>query len=489
MTTQTHDTTETKRPASGRPSQDGPLLGGVDHHALLRRTTELALGFLDSLPDRPVRQRASLGELRAALGGPLPEAGETDVEVRHAEPGLVASAGPRYFGFVIGGSLPAALAADWLTSAWDQNAGGYVIGPSLSVAEETAAAWLVDLFGLPSTSSVGFTTGCQMAHVTCLAAARRAVLLRHGWDVDADGLQGAPDVTVVAGAEVHVTIPIALQLLGLGSRRLVSSIVDGQGRMRPDALRDALAVIDGPVIVCAQVGNVNTGACDPLDEIADVVDERPGAWLHVDGAFGLWAAAAPQRRHLLDGLERADSWATDAHKWLNVPYDSGIAIVRDPAVHRAAMMLQAAYLVQSQGDERDPSDWVTEFSRRARGFAVYAALRSLGRAGVADLVERCCGLAARMADRLASAPGVAILNEVVLNQVLVRFDDDDALTRDVTARVQEDGTCWLGGTTWHDVAAMRVSVSSWLTTDEDIDRSAEAILRCLASAREARGAG
>jgi glutamate/tyrosine decarboxylase-like PLP-dependent enzyme len=287
----------------------------------------------------------------------------------------------------------------------------------------------------------------------------------------------------VGGAEAHITISIALQMLGLGAQRMKRAAVDDQGRMRPDSLREVLATCDGPTIVCAQAGNVNTGSFDPLDEIADIVAQRPNTWLHVDGAFGLWAAASPQMRHLVRGVERADSWASDSHKWLNVPYDSGLVAVADPEVHRASMMMNAAYLMQREGDQRDPSDWVPEFSRRGRGLAVYAALRSLGRDGVTDLIERCSRLARRMADGLSSASGVEVLNEVVLNQVLVRFGDDDALTREVVRRVQDDGTCWLSGSVWQGRAVMRISVSNWSTTEADADLSTQAILRCWEATR------
>ncbi|CAN5785457.1 aminotransferase class V-fold PLP-dependent enzyme [soil metagenome] len=463
---------------------------GDETATLLRRTSELASEFLAGLPERRVPARATLEELRASLSFDLPAAGEPAHQViealaRDGDPGVMASAGPRFFGFVIGGSLPAALAADWLVSTWDQNAGLYVPGPSLAVAEETAARWLLELLGLPPTASVGLTTGCQMSHFVALASARRAVLLREGWDVEAQGLNGAPEVHVVGGGEAHITISIALQTLGLGAGRMKRAAADGQGRMRPDALREVLATCEGPTIVCAQSGNVNTGAFDPLDEIADIVAERPNAWLHVDGASGLWAAASPDLRHLVRGAERADSWASDSHKWLNVPYDSGIVAVADPAAHRASMMMNAAYLMQRDGDERDPSDWVPEFSRRGRGLAVYAALRSLGRDGVRDLIERCCRLARRMAGGLAAAPDVEVLNEVVLNQVLVRFGDDDALTREVVRRVQADGTCWLSGSVWQGRAVMRISVSNWSTTEADADLSTDAILRCWAAARAA----
>jgi glutamate/tyrosine decarboxylase-like PLP-dependent enzyme len=475
-----------------------------DRRTLLRQTADLAADFLDGVGNRPVRATASHDELLATMGGQLPDRGEASGEVvselaRIADPGLIASAGPRYFGFVIGGGLPAALAADWLTSTWDQNAGLYAIGPSASVAEEVASAWLIDLFGLPRDSSVGFSTGATMASFTALAAGRHRVLDRAGWNVEEDGLQGAPEIAVVVGAEAHVTIHVSLQMLGLGRSRVFRVEADEQGRMRPDRLREVLATLaDRPVLVCAQSGNVNTGAFDPLPEIVAAVRALPNAWLHVDGAFGLWAAVSPTLRHLTDALADADSWTTDAHKWLNVPYDSGIVIVRDATAHHAAMTLGAAYYVETAGAERDPYNWVAESSRRARGFPIYAALRELGRAGLIELVDRCCGLARRMADGLRDAPGVTILNEVVLNQVLVRFAPPDAeradaaavdaFTREVIAAVQEDGTCWLGGTTWHGLAAMRISVSNWSTTEADADLSVAAIRRC-AEAVAARGPG
>jgi glutamate/tyrosine decarboxylase-like PLP-dependent enzyme len=462
---------------------------------MLRRTAELAVEFLDGVAKRPVRARLDAGELRAAFGGALPEQGEEASAVierlaRDADGGLTASAGPRYFGFVIGGSHPVAVAADWLASAWDQNCGLYATAPAVSVMEETAGGWLRDLFSLPPQSSVGFVTGCQMANFTGLAAGRHAVLEHAGWNVEQRGLYGAPEIHVVLGEEAHVTVFSALQFLGLGRERVHKVRADGQGRMLPEALREALARLpQGPTIVCAQVGNVNSGACDPVDAVADAAAER-GAWLHVDGAFGLWAAASPALRHLARGVERADSWATDAHKWLNVPYDCGLAICAHPAAHRAAMTTVAPYLVQTLGSEMDALDWAPEFSRRGRGIAVYATLRHLGRAGVAALIERCSRLARRMADALAAAPGVEIVNEVVLNQVLVRFhpragEDSpataDALTRRVVAAVQEDGTCWLAGSTWHGMAVMRISVSNWSTGEDDADRSVAAILRAAAA--------
>jgi glutamate/tyrosine decarboxylase-like PLP-dependent enzyme len=404
----------------------------------------------------------------------------------HADQGLVASAGPRYFGFVIGGSVPAALAADWLTSAWDQNAGLFVSSPAASVIEEIAASWVLDLLGLPPGASVGFVTGATMANFTALAAARHEVLRRAGWDVEEQGLIGAPPVHVVVGDEVHVTVFAALRMLGLGAGRVHRVPADEQGRMQADGLRRVLSSLDGPTIVCAQAGNVNTGAFDPVGEIASAAHAH-GAWLHIDGAFGLWAAASGALRSLTGGVHLADSWAVDGHKWLNVPYDSGLAIVAHPAAHRAAMSATASYLIQADGAERDPFDWTPEFSRRARGFATYAALRSLGRRGVARLIEESCRLARLMAARLAGASGAQVLNEVVLNQVLVRFTPAhgggaDTLTDAVIARVQQDGTCWAGGTTWHGMRAMRISVSGWPTTEADIERSAVSILRAARAA-------
>jgi glutamate/tyrosine decarboxylase-like PLP-dependent enzyme len=458
---------------------------------LLEETAGIAADYLERIPDRPVGWSAGVDELRSSLGGPLPELPSDpraviDELAAAAEPGLVASPGGRYFGFVIGGTLPAALAADWLTSAWDQNSGLYVCGPSAAVVEEVAGAWTAELLGLPQGVSFGFVTGCQMAHVTALAAARQNVYAAVGWDVNERGLIGAPAVHVVVGAERHATVDRALRFLGFGAACIVPVRADGQGRMVPAALREALAGLDGPTIVCAQAGNVNTGAVDPLEEITDI-SHAAGAWLHLDGAFGLWAAASPALRHLVAGAERADSWATDAHKWLNVPYDSGIAFCAHPEAQQAAMSVRAGYLIQSDpGGPRDELDWNPEFSRRARGFPVYAAIRSLGRSGVAELVERCCAHARRFAEVLGATPGVEVLNDVVLNQVLVRFldqgADHDGYTRAVIEAVQNDGTCWLSGTTWHGIGAMRISVSNWATTSEDVERSLEAILRAASHA-------
>jgi glutamate/tyrosine decarboxylase-like PLP-dependent enzyme len=447
---------------------------------LLGLTADYAAQYLASLDERPVRPEASLEELRATLGGPLPETGTDAAQVvaeliEAAEPGIMAMPSGRFFGFVIGGALPAAIAADWLTSVWDQNAGLIGPAPSAGVVEEVAVEWLRELLGLPAGVSAGIVTGCQMAHMTVLAAARHHVLTAAGWDLARDGLQGAPRVRVVVGDERHVTVDRALRYLGIGSAQIEAV------EMRGDALRDALAASSGPTIVCAEAGNVNTGSFDPLDEIADAV-AGTGAWLHVDGAFGLWAAASPRFRHLVAGAERADSWATDAHKWLNVPYDSGIAFCAHPASHRAAMSVRASYLEQVDAETaRDAMDWNPEFSRRARGFPIYAAIKALGQEGIAALVERCCDHATRFAELLGSDPGVEILNDVVLNQVLVRFGDDDEATRATIAAVQDDGTCWLSGTVWQGTAAMRISVSNWRTTKDDVERSAAAILEAAAA--------
>jgi glutamate/tyrosine decarboxylase-like PLP-dependent enzyme len=455
---------------------------------LLRRTADLAIDFLAGIDVRPVGAPATRAELLASLGGPLADDPADPVDVieglaAHAGPGIIASPGPRFFGFVIGGVLPAALAADWLTATWDQNAGVFAAGPAASVVEEVVGGWLLDLLGLPADSGFGLTTGCQMAHVTCLAAARHAVLERAGWDVEGRGLFGAPEVDVVVGEEAHATLPTALQYLGLGAERVVRVPTDGQGRMRADALGELLPRGDRPLIVCLQAGNVNTGSFDPLAEIIALVRrERPGGWVHVDGAFGLWAAVSPSLRHLLAGHDQADSWATDAHKWLNVPQDSGLAFVRDAATHAAALSPPSVPYLVYGATERDEFHWVPEFSRRARGFAIYAALRSLGRSGIREQVERSCALARRMAATLAAAPGVQVLNDVVLDQVLVRFEpagggDPDAWAHEVVRRVQDDGTCWLSGTTWHGLGAMRISIINWSTTEADIDRAAAAILR------------
>jgi glutamate/tyrosine decarboxylase-like PLP-dependent enzyme len=453
-----------------------------DERELLRRTAEIAADFLETLDERPVWPPASVDGLRAELGGPLPEGPSDPLDVVEtlaaaSDPGVVGIPSGRYFGFVIGGALPAALAADWLTSVWDQNAGLAIGGPSAAVCEEIAGEWIKELLGIPAAASFAFVTGCQMAHVTCLAAARHEILRRVGWDVEEEGVSGSPRITVVAGARKHVTVDRALRLLGLGSGATRRVEVDGQGRMLVGALEDVLSSVKGPTLVCAQAGEVNTGAFDPVSEIADLC-AGSGAWLHVDGAFGLWAAASPELRHLTDGCERADSWATDAHKWLNVPYDCGLAFVAHRDAHRAAMRLVAEYLVADADANRDAMDWTPEFSRRARGFTVHAALRSLGRSGVAALVEGSCARARQFAAAISELPGCEILNDVVLNQVLFRFEDDTT-TGALLGSVQASGEAWMSGTTWDGRTAIRLSVSNWRTTDADIERTVAAYRAAL----------
>ncbi|MGI8658203.1 MAG: pyridoxal phosphate-dependent decarboxylase family protein [Candidatus Limnocylindria bacterium] len=458
----------------------------------LRRAAELAIAFREGLGERRVGATATRDTLMEGLGGELPRDGQDPVKVIEqlaaaSEPGLIAMAGPRYFGFVIGGSLPSTVAADWLTSAWDQNAGIYQAGPAASVVEEVAAGWLLELLDLPATASVGFVTGAQMANFTCLAAARHAVLARAGWDVEADGLRDAPAINVVIGNEAHATVLTALGYLGLGRERVIRIPTDDQGRMRADDLEQRLARTSGPTIVCLQAGNVNTGAFDPATRAIEIVRGHEGAWIHVDAAFGLWARASRQLAAAAAGFEGADSWAVDGHKWLNVPYDSGFAIVADPAAHAAAMAPASGAYIQYATAERDPFNFVPEYSRRARGFATWTAIRTLGADGIEAMVERCCEVARHIAARLAAADGVEILNEVVLNQVLVRFHhghggDADAHTRDIVARIQADGTAWLGATTWHGMAAMRISVSNWSTSLADANRAVDMILQCAADA-------
>ncbi len=455
---------------------------------LLRLTAELAADYVETLGERPVFPDVTPEQLRDALGGPLPEEPLDSAQVVRelsaaAEPGTVAMGSGRYFGFVIGGSLPAALAADWLTSAWDQNAGLYVAGPSASVVEQVTREWLVELLGLPA----GFDRLCHRGTAGARDRARRGAVPRAERDrlgPDRDGLTGAPPVRVLVGEKRHVTVDRALRLLGLGAPTPLEA--DDQGRLRADALESALEGAEGPTIVCAQAGEVNTGAFDPLPEIADAC-ERAGAWLHVDGAFGLWAAASPRFRHLVAGVERADSWTTDAHKWLNVPYDSGIAFCAHPESHRASMAVSAAYLIQDEGEKRvrDQMDWVPEFSRRARGFTVYAALRSLGRRGVAELVERACDAASAFAAQIVELPGVEVLNEVVLNQVLFCFESDER-TDDVLRAVQESGRIWLGGTTWDGRKAIRLSVSNWQTGDDEIALAVDAFRQAVYGQMPAR---
>jgi glutamate/tyrosine decarboxylase-like PLP-dependent enzyme len=444
---------------------------------LLETTAARAARYLDSLASRPVApSEEAIGRLDR-FEEPLPERPSDPEDVLAllddvGSPATMGMAGPRFFGFVIGGVLPASLAASWLAAAWDQNSALHEVTPGTATIEGVALEWLVDLLRLPPGTAGAFVTGATVANFTALAAARSGVLRRAGWDVEANGLFGAPEITVVVGEEVHPTLLKSLGLLGLGRSRVVRVPADHHGRMRVDAMPK----IDGPTIVCAQIGNVNTGAFDPVAKICDRAEEA-SAWVHVDGAFGLWAAATPELAHLVAGAERADSWATDCHKWLNVPYDSGVAFVRDADALRRAMAVTAEYL-PTESTHRNPSDFTPELSRRARGIEVWAALRQLGRSGAADLVERCCAHARRFAEGLEAA-GHEVLNEVVLNQVLVAFGDADR-TRRVIEGVQREGTCWCGGTEWQGRTAMRISVSSWATTEADVERSIDAILRVAA---------
>jgi glutamate/tyrosine decarboxylase-like PLP-dependent enzyme len=451
-----------------------PVPGDCTTASLLEDAARRASRYLESLGERPVAPSREAVERLAALEVPLPP-GPVDPASVLAEldefvsPATMAVAGPRFFGFVIGGALPATLAANWLASAWDQNAVFAKVMPGVSMLEEVALGWLVDFLGLPDSTEGSFVTGATLANFTALAAARHEVFARAGWDVEADGLFGAPPITVVIGEEAHPTLLKSLGLLGLGRNRLLRVPTDGQGRMRAADF----PALSGPAIVCLQAGNINTGAFDPFDEVVPVAHES-GAWVHVDGAFGLWALGVPSMKHLASGMEKADSWATDAHKWLNVPYDSGLAFVRRPGVLPAAMAITAEYL-PTRDSRRNPADFTPELSRRARGVEVWAAMRSLGRSGLVELFERNCRQARRFAEALAAA-GHEILNDVVLNQVLVSFGPP-AVTEQVIADLQADGTCWCGSSRWHGRTVMRISVCSWATTDDDVERSIEAMLR------------
>lgn len=447
-------------------------------YAILDDAARRAHAYLDGLNARAVAPHAAAVAALRQLDEPLPAArGDAAATLalldRLISPATLATAGPRFFGFVIGGALPEALAANWLAGAWDQNAGLYLSTPGVSYLETVALRWLVDLFELPASTGGAFVTGATVANFTALAAARNAVLARVGWNVEAHGLFGAPPITVMTGEEAHPTLLKSLGMLGLGRARIVRVPVDAQGRMRAQAL----PAIRGPTILCLQAGNVNTGAFDPFEALIAAA-RAAGAWIHVDGAFGLWAKAAPALRALARGLEQADSWATDAHKWLNVPYDSGLAFVRDANALKAAMAITAEYL-PTESAERNPSDFTPELSRRARGVEVWTALRSLGRAGLAELFERNCHQARRFAAGLAQA-GYEVLNDVVLNQVLVAFGEP-AKTRRIIAALQAEGTCWCGGTVWQRRTAMRISVCSWATTDADVEQSLAAMLRLAAA--------
>jgi glutamate/tyrosine decarboxylase-like PLP-dependent enzyme len=461
----------------------GQTPGALVDAELLGEVVRRATAYIRDVGSRRVAPSAASVAALRELGGPLPDSpttagGVLELLDRVGSPATVATAGGRFYGFVNGGALPASVAASWMVSAWDQNAALRVMSPAAAAFEDVAIEWVRDVLGLPLGGGGAVVTGATMANVSGLAAARHALLERAGWDVENDGLFKAPPLTVVVGDEVHVSLLKALGLLGLGRQRVHRVAVDGQGRMRVDAL----PALDDRTIVCLQAGNVNTGAFDPAGEICQRA-RHAGAWVHVDGAFGLWAAASPRYRHLTEEFRDADSWATDGHKWPNVGYDCGFAFVRDVRALRSAMAMSSSYF--TPGELREPSQFSPEMSRRARGIELWATLRSLGRQGLAALIERTCDHAKRFADGLRES-GYQILNDVVINQVLVSFGTP-ALTRAVVEQVQNDGTCWCGGTEWQGHAAMRISVSSWATTDDDVEQSLAAIRRVAAACHESTG--
>jgi glutamate/tyrosine decarboxylase-like PLP-dependent enzyme len=461
----------------------------------LQTAARHALAHIENLDGLPVAATASLGTLRARLARQLTDEGspaEQVIEelVSDSAGGIVASAGGRFYSWVIGGAVPAALAADWLTSAWDQNAGLYAAGPAAGLVEEIAGEWLKELLGIPAGASFAFVTGCQMAHVTCLAAARHAVLERRGWDVEARGLAGAPAIRILASRERHGSVKRAVRLLGMGSDNLIGLDTDDRGRLDPYALEQAFAAdAESPTIVVLQAGELNTGVFDPFEQLIPIA-KRHNAWVHVDGAFGLWAAASPRFRHLCAGAGAADSWATDGHKWLNVPYDCGYAFVADPNAQRAAMSYQASYLVFERA-AREQIDWNPEWSRRARGFATYAAIRQLGRGGIAGIVERCCDCARALTLGIGGLPGAEVVWEPVINQGLVRFldpsgKDHDRWTDETIAAILASGEAFFGGVTWRGMRAMRISLCNWMTSEADVERVIEAVSRAM-EGRQARG--
>ncbi|MBB5954304.1 glutamate/tyrosine decarboxylase-like PLP-dependent enzyme [Saccharothrix tamanrassetensis] len=466
-----------------------------DPRELLDRTAAHAAEFLAGLATRPVSPGADLGRLRETLGRSLPEDGVDDVRVidelvRDTADGLLGSAGGRFFGWVIGGGVPAALAADWLTATWDQNAAMYACGPAVAVIEEVTGEWLKELLGLPGEASFGFTTGAQAAHLTALAAARHKLLADRGWDVERRGLAGAPVVRVLTSGRQHASVERAVRLLGLGTDQLRSVGSGADGRIDLAALERELAATDAPTVVCLQAGEINTGLFDPFGEACALAAAR-GAWVHVDGAFGLWANVGARHRHLLDGVDRADSWTADGHKWLNVPFDSGFVFVRHPSAHRDALSTRASYLVHAADTAsgtgvtpaRDQLDWNPEWSRRARAVPVYAAVRALGRRGIAEMVDRCVDHARRLVAGIGELPGVEVLARPVINQGLVRFlaadGDHDAHTDRVIDRVQRDGVAWFGGTTWNGMRAMRISAVNWRTDAHAVDLAIGAVARSL----------
>lgn len=453
----------------------------------LARAAEAAMAYRRAVADAQTTPVADYAAMIAAFDAPVPEiGGDPDAIIAEliakATPGIRAATGPRFFGWVIGSSHPTGVAADWLTAAWGQNAGNLVSAPAASAIEKVAADWLLDLLGLPAEASVGFVTGATVANFVCLAAARSEVLRRVGWDVEADGMSGAPPIDVVIGADAHATVYSGLKYLGLGARRVKIVASDSSGRMLASDFERVVKSCTGPVIAITQAGQINTGACDPFAEIAPIAKDS-GAWLHVDGAFGLWAQVAPDRAHLTAGVEAADSWATDGHKWLQTPYDSGFAIVRDAEAHRRAMAISASYLPSAEGAERDPSAYVPELSRRARGFATWAMIRQLGRAGLAEMVECHCQVARHMGERLADEAGVELIAPIALNQFMVRFGGSDDATLATIQQVQDDAVAFIGGALWRGQWVMRVSVSSIATTMAEADVAVDAVLSAWAKVR------
>ncbi|MGI9510458.1 MAG: pyridoxal phosphate-dependent decarboxylase family protein [Geminicoccaceae bacterium] len=492
--------------AGGWDLKDADEASAFEDDALWSAASK-AIAYRKTIDSKPQRAAAGYRQMVETLDCPLPQDGMAAPAViaelaASAEPGLNAMTGARFFGWVMGGSHPLGVAADWLTSAWGQNCGNHHAAPAAAAFEEVAAKWLLEILDLPRESSVGFVTGATSANFVCLAAARHALLARLGWNVETQGLFGAPYINVLVGADAHATVFKALAFLGLGSERVIRLATDDAGRIRVDPFLEALDRADGPTIVVAQAGQINTGAFDPFPDITKACACRDDVWLHVDGAFGLWARASGEHVDLAKGVDSADSWATDGHKWLQVPFDSGYAIVKDSAAHRAAMSLSASYLPESTSEERNPTDLVPELSRRARGFPTWAMIRHLGRDGIADMVARHCRTARRMAQRFEAEPGIEILNDVELNQIIVRFgsgadcrskvDDgqtSDGLTRAVIDQVQADGICFAGGASWRGRWIMRLSCISFATTDEDADRSVDAIIGAWRSIRPTTDGG
>ncbi len=467
----------------------------TDFRSALNVAFERAVSHLDQLEESSVAATVDAETLRARLNKPLnnrslPPQLVVEELARDVQGGLLGSAGGRFFGWVIGGTLPAAVAADWLTSAWQQNAALYACSPAAAVAEETVGWWLKDVLGLPQTASFALVTGCQMAHVTCLAAARHALLSKQGWDVERDGLYGAPPIHILSSGERHASFERAVRLLGFGQAHIKLLPVDDEGRLLPDALAEELRREQGPTLVLLQAGDINIGAYDSFETLIPIAKQY-GAWVHVDGAFGLWAAASPKLRYLVKGIEAADSWATDGHKWLNVPFDSGFAFVADQEAHRASLAIRAAYLTHA-ADARDQMDWNPEWSRRARAFPAYAALRQLGRDGVTALIDRCCQHAYSLVTRIGELEGAEVLWRPTINQGLVRFldknpdateENHDRRTDEVIAAIQKSGEAFFGGTTWRGRRAMRISVCNWQTSDEDVERVVKAVARILEDGR------